>query len=318
MANPKCPACGNETISPLYLEIFDEDSLRTIDFSLDRVAFCSDCALGITRDDVLLKRVADGEGNTVSAGVGKGERIIFVAGRFDSDRNVAILCELEEEAAKFRRQGDLSSTEARQAIWNAKRAKRRFRFWQQEKGEPLLIKDERKRVLVEKILEEGPGKEPDVGEILDELLSPNHLLVQRAVDYEITRRAEPILVLADFPAPLRKLFDELIDAHRWGLNRAAVALCRLLLQEMVELAVERTGVTVVPKERESRLVAELNVLHDSQILSDKEYAAANEIKNNGNSAVHDISAEVSAWQTIELTVELLRRLANRGLLSYPS
>lgn len=315
MASPRCPVCGHETESPLYSEAFDGYNERTIDFSLDCVAFCSDCDLGITRDGVLLKRVADAEGGTISAGVGKGGRIIFVAGRFDSDRNVAILCELEEEAAKFRRQRDLSSKEAQEAIWNAKRAKRRFRFWQQEKGEPLLIKDERKRALVEKILEEVPGKEPDVGEILDELSSPNHLLIQRAVDYEISRRTEPVLLLAEFPDPLRQLFDELIDAHRWGLNRAAVALCRLLLQELAELAVERTNVPVIGKERESRLVAVLNVLHDKNILSDAEYGAANEIKNEGNRAIHDISAEVSAWRIIELTVELLRSLANRGLLS---
>jgi hypothetical protein len=317
MANLNCPACGNETESPLYLEAFDEQYQLADEFS-DCVGFCRCCDLGVTGDGVLLKEVADGEGSIVSAGVGKGERIIFVAGRFDSDRNVAILCELEEQAAKFRRQGDLSSTEALQAIWNAKRAKRRFRFWQQEEGEPLLIEDARKRALVEKILGEVPGEEPDVGEILDELLSPNHILVQRAIGYEETRRAEPVLVLADFPAPLRTLFDELIDAHRWGLNRAAVALCRLLLEELVELAVTRTNVPVIGKEPESRLVAVLNVLHDKKILSDAEYGSANEIKNEGNRAIHDISAEVSAWRIIELTVKLLRSLANRGLLSRPS
>jgi hypothetical protein len=178
-----------------------------------------------------------------------------------------------------------------------------------------VIQDDRKRALVESILQEAPNKEPDVLEILDELSTPNHILVQRAVDYEISRRTEPALLLADFPAPLRKLFDELIDAHRWGLNRAAVALCRLLLEELAEIAVQRTHVTVLAKERESRLVAELNVLHEQQILSDNEYEAANTIKNNGNDAVHNISANAPAWETIEITVDLLRSLANRGLLS---
>jgi len=46
-----------------------------------------------------------------------------------------------------------------------------------------------------------------------------------------------------------------------------------------------------------------------------EYNAANKIRENGNKAVHGALAGLSAWQVIELTVDLLRSLINRGQLS---
>jgi hypothetical protein len=167
---------------------------------------------------------------------------------------------------------------------------------------------------VNEILAGAPDGEPDYLDILNEL-TPNHVLVQRAAEYEISRRREPALILAEFPDPLRRLFDELIDAHRWGLDRAAVALCRAMLEEMVDRAVDRTGVSVLPKERESWFVAALGVLLQKNILSQQQYAAADEIRRKGNDAVHETSPDVSAWRVIQITVDLLRSLADQGLLS---
>jgi len=167
----------------------------------------------MTRDGVLLRNAHD-RGNIVSAGVGKGDRIIFVAGPGDSERNLEILYALEEERHELGQRGDLSRSEARETIWNAKRAKRHFLNWYSKANrDPLVIPNERYRRLVDSILEEAPDNEADWGEIIRELMTPNHVLVQRAADYEISRRQEPPLILAEFPEPLRDLFEELVDAH---------------------------------------------------------------------------------------------------------
>ena len=81
---------------------------------------------------------------------------------------------------------------------------------------------------------------------------------------------------------------------------------------MVDRAVLRTGVSVLRKQGESWLVAALGVLHDKKILSDREYNAADNIREDGNKVVDGALARVSAWQVIELTVDLLRSLINRG------
>lgn len=309
MSSPNCPVCGtctkpwNEPASIFLSQIHD------FRWPADCVAVCDNCNLGITHDGLLLRK----EGSALGAATGRGGRVIYVQGGFDSEQNIALLCQLEEESARFRMLSDLSSEEARDTIWNAKHARRRFRFWYSQKREPLVIPDAHKRELIERILENMEASDKEFEEMEHNVESG--VLRHRAWDYEMARTSEPILVLADFPQPLRTIFNELIDAHRWGLNRAAIALCRLMLQELVEVAVTKARLHVIPKERESRLVAELNVLHDKKFLSDEEYEAAVTIKDRGNQAVHDVTADFPAWQTIELTVELLRRMANRGFLS---
>jgi hypothetical protein len=301
---PSCPICRNTDTGFSFWHVEDAPAVT---LCRDCAAFCRDCNLGITRDSMPLRKVGDR-----FAAIGRAGRVIFSSERFDSEENIEILCGLEEEAAEFGKVGDLSSEDARDAVWNAKRARRRFRSHFVKQREPLTIPDARKRALVERVIAEIPDSDEEFEHIESNVRAH---LQDRAWEYEMARLTEPTLLLAEFPPPLRAIFNELVEAHRWGLNRAAIALCRLLLEELAWAAIESTGVSVLGKKGESWLFAALTVLHDKRIFSDREYETAVAIKDRGNGALHDVTVETPALETIQITLELLRGMAERGFLS---
>jgi hypothetical protein len=145
------------------------------------------------------------------------------------------------------RLGKIVDIRSAELAWNRKHAKRRFRrFFDEIQRKPLEIPEPELGRLAVKIIEEGdePGLEDsDVDEILvrevkppssSEAWVPTTKRWAQLRAYEYRKRAEPLPFFGKLPKEMQRLLEEAQEAHRWGLFRSVIILCRSVLEIAVD------------------------------------------------------------------------------------
>jgi hypothetical protein len=204
---------------------------------------------------------------------------------------------------------------------NGKAARRRLRRWIQEHDASLLQVPQQFHSLVNRIIEESaPSATEFDGEALQKRLWEDGA-IHDFYDYERRKSERVIMVVPGLPPELHSLLNQTEEAYFHGLFRAAIALCRAVLEDVLRRStrVRRSlGVGPVPINDEH-----LDVLikcTPPTLLSPGARTVADEIRLTGNRALHspeDSFSEDDARRIVALTRKIVELLINRGALKEP-
>jgi hypothetical protein len=206
------------------------------------------------------------------------------------------------------------SIELAAAGWNLDRARKRFARWYAENDRPSLVIAKELRPVARRALSYS---EVAPKEDLFEILIDNSRMQFLLQDYEARRLDKPPLIVSEEPpSDLQSLLDDANEAYRLGLDRAAVALCRALLEESLERIVEARGIKVKTPAGTARwepLPALIDAM-PAQLLGKfgKEYART--VKDLGKKALHTV-VNISggeALHALDLTTQILAEIVNAG------
>jgi uncharacterized protein DUF4145 len=201
-----------------------------------------------------------------------------------------------------------------------KAARRRLRRWIQEHDASLLQVPEQYHLLVERIIGESPTTETECDAAVLQKKLWEAGAIHEFYDYERRKSDRVIIVVPGLPPELHSLLNQTEEAYFHGLFRAAIALCRAVLEDVLRrfARVRSLGVGPVPINDE-----QLDVLINcvpSTLLSPKGRTVAHEIRMAGNRVLHDAEASFSeddAWRMVALTRKIVELLINRGGLKEP-
>jgi len=150
--------------------------------------------------------------------------------------------------------------------WNLDRAKKRFVRWYAENDRPTLKLSKGLRTVALRALSHADDTPKD--NPLD-ILVDNFPMQGILLDYETRKLDKPILISSgDVPLDLQNLLKDANEAYRFGLARAAVALCRTLLEELLRRVLRHHRVEV-PQQRMSwePLPVLIEAMHKAGLLS---------------------------------------------------
>ena len=318
MGNLKCPQCGREATRP---EPFGED-LNEPEWTW--WPHCSRCEMRLTDEGLAVGSVTDTSGGTQIIEWGRGGQVIwkYLAGAQRVESILTTISELSQ--ALSRTEDKVVPLAAADLKWNHKRAKQRFRRWFAQTADGLAtIADADLRRLAEKILDELP--EPDHDEIFDrvwnETLSNENGHLDHILGYEQAKAAEPRLVFGDLPETTRDALLEAREAWRWGLPVATVALCRLVLEDVIRRAAKesnsKSGTTPIfgyemaegdRGDTFSSLVSSI----PNEVLPPLQKTEASRIWRRASEVLHGIDTKPEVASIYQATLMIARILLNRG------
>jgi len=201
---------------------------------------------------------------------------------------------------------------------NRKAARRRLRRWITENGAEHLEVPHEFHDLVNRVIHESPEpyNEFDVDQLQKKLWEEG--AIHDFYEYERRRAERVILVVTELPQELRAMLSQANEAYFHGLFRAAVALCRALLEDLLRRIVQARplGVGPVPINDE-HLDVLINCI-PSDLLSPRAKTLAHEVRTRGNAALHDAGVQFSeeeTWRLLAATRRLVELLINRGALA---
>ncbi len=308
MSSRFCPICNEQCV------VGDID---------DGKLYCEKCIGYLTPEGLLHRGTEE---------VGRGGDVIWEYGK-DQQKNVDPLVQKIAELESWCREAErVSPTPISLGIkrWNLNSAVRRLRRWMLENDTPLVIADSELRECSRRVLRRELD-ETDIDEdqwglrwIVDEFASGENGHLDNVINYKRKKLLEPPIVLRHLPEIAGKALSEALEASRWGLPLATVALCRLVLEDAVHVAFEADcksrGVTPMPRERSKR--EELSYLAScalerrdrqlrklveglpEEILSPEEKKKVQKLLDDGNTAIHRGRAE-DAGGTLFDTAEVL-------------
>jgi len=129
-----------------------------------------------------------------------------------------------------------------------------------------------------------------------------------------------VIIVPGLPAELHSLLSQAEEAYFHGLFRAAVALSRAVLEDLLRRVARfrSMGVGPVPINDE-RLDVLIKCMPES-LLNAGARAIAHEVRTAGNDALHGADASFSedeAWRVLALTRKVVELVINRGGLNEP-
>jgi hypothetical protein len=306
-AGIKCSICGTEAEERgLYHEDMWDDP------------HCPRCDKPLTPEGLLLQEI-ELNGVRMMQELGKGGAVIWeyqadpATGdrptQDDAERFLRQILQLEEESRNFA-SGPVSIAQG-QSKWNKKAATRRFRRWfHSEYGNrPLEISQPTLRELAVRVLKDDPGYTP----LRDEIENEQKYFGERLADYRIRASSEEPLIVSRLSPAARLMIVEAQDAFRFGLFRAVFAICRALLEDVIRDVVSRLPHAPDPID-DTNLQVLIGCLPNS-MLPLRARSLAHEVRENGNSAVHDASRAfdiVAAWRNLRVTAQLVQLLLERS------
>ena len=314
----KCPQCGHEAVAP---DLFGED-LNEPDWT--SWAHCPHCEMRLTDEGLAVGRETDSTGETQIVEWGRGGQVIwkYLAGAQCVEPLLTTISELTQ--ALSRTEDKVVPLAAADLKWNHKRAKQRFRRWFAQTADGLAtIADANLQRLAEKILNESP--EPDHDEIFDrvwnETLSNENGHLDHILGYEHAKAVEPTLIFGDLPETTRAALLEAREAWRWGLPVATVALCRLVLEDVIRRAANesKSRGTLAPifgdkideddrGETFSSLVSSI----PNEVLPPAKKAEASRIWRRASSVLHGLDTTPEVAWIYQATLTIAKILLNRG------
>jgi hypothetical protein len=317
MGQMKCPRCGCEATPA---EPFGED-LNEAEWTWR--PHCSRCEMSLNDEGLALEIRTDSNEETQIIEWGKGDKIIWRYLQGDQRAEYLLKTISELGVALSQARDNVVSIATADLKWNHKRAKQRFKRWFAQTADGLAtVADATLRRLAERILDEEP--QPDTDEIFDkvwnETLSNENGHLDHIIGYETAKAAEPRLVFADLPDATRVALLEAREAWRWGLPIATVALCRLVLEEVVrgaakesnaegnltpifgyELAADNAGDTF------SSLVSSI----PNEVLPPLQKTKATKVWRRASGVLHGIDTKPDVVWIYEATLTIARMLLNR-------
>ncbi len=240
----------------------------------------------------------------------------------DIDFLVHCVADLEQRCATAGRD-QVIQIELAQWRWNLRAAKRRLRRLVKEKDAQFLEIPVEHHGLVQRIIKEGSEPPPFKfdPEILNELLWTEGA-IDDFYDYERRKAERVILVLPKIPAELRALLGEANEAYFHGLFRAAIALCRAVLEDVLRRVIQaqcsEAGPIPINAERLDVLINCVPL----DLLNPEDRKIAHLIRLQGNKALHNAEvhfSEDTTWLVLITTgrlVELLLRRAAQATGSF--
>jgi hypothetical protein len=217
--------------------------------------FCEKCGGALTPEGFLLRYRSPQVEE-----VGKGADVIWEypeAGQGKVELLVRKITELESSCQGAERTS-VTPISLGGMRWNLKQAIRRLRRWMIEnENTPLVITDNNLRECARRVLRKE-WKETEIDEDLwwttdwltNEFASGKNGHLDKVINYERTKLLELPVVLRHLPEAAQKALSEAVEASRWGLPSATLALCRLVLEDGVNVAWEAwkqsLGVSLIP------------------------------------------------------------------------
>jgi hypothetical protein len=314
MGRRVCPECGSDAVT---------NWLATTDF-LEDLQSTIECPNGhgeITEEGLLLKLESGQEGATIVSEVGKrGQVICQYGGTYNLvETLLRAILQLENQIGRVDKIVDIEEVSSRQ--WNRKRAKRRFVKWLKENNNDLpALKDPVLLQLAQRLrsesLESG-GTTSDSYSMDDILRWSSRGFLQELKEYELRMEQEPIrFSLEEWPASLKKAFDQARECYRWGLFVATVGMCRVILETVVTLVDAQMRKPSWPRPIDSTFKSIVNSI-PPEILSLKAQEHAKSIWDDCNTALHEPGAsfdEDDAWQTLHYTAAIASELVKHGAI----
>lgn len=203
---------------------------------------------------------------------------------------------------------------------NGKAARRRLRRWIQEHDASLLQVPQQFHSLVNRIIEEStPSATEFDGEALQKRLWEDGA-IHDFYDYERRKSERVIIVVPGLPPELHSLLNQTEEAYFHGLFRAAIALCRAVLEDVLRRSTRVRSLGVGPVPINDEQLAVLIKCTPPTLLSPRARTVADEIRLTGNRALHSPEASFSegdAWRIVALTRKIVELLINRGALKEP-
>jgi hypothetical protein len=278
----------------------------------------------LTDEGLAVEKATDSSGETQIIEWGRGGQVIwkYLAGAARAEPLLTTISELSQ--ALNRTEEKVVPLAAANLKWNLKRAKQRFKRWFAQIADGLAtIPDANLHRLAEEILKESP--ELDYDEIFDrvwnETLSGENGHLDQILGYEHAKAAEPPLVFGDLPETTRDALLEAREAWRWGLPVATVALCRLVLEDVIRRAAKESnsksgptpifGYEMAGDDRRDDFSSLVSCI-PNEVLPPFHKGEASRIWRRASDALHGSETKPEVAWIYQATLTIARILLNRG------